>query len=209
MLKIDNLVYSIGDFNLGPVSFSMEKGDYLAVFGPSGAGKSLLLELIAGLRFPASGSVCIDSKEYVNIGAQNRPVGMLFQDYALFPHLSVFDNIAYSLRLKKTNRDTIEKRVKELSDYFSIGNLLKREIEGLSGGEKQRVALARAIAYDPVILLLDEPLSALDDDLRAEAVETLASLKRAGQTIIHVTHNRNEVGTLATKSLYMSGGLIK
>jgi len=209
MLKIENLVYSIGEFNLGPVSFSMEKGDYLAVFGPSGAGKSLLLELIAGLRFPASGSICIDSKEYVNTGAQNRPVGMLFQDYALFPHLSVFDNIAYSLRLKKTNRDTIEKRVKELSDYFSIGNLLKREIEGLSGGEKQRVALARAIAYDPVILLLDEPLSALDDDLRAEAVETLASLKRAGQTIIHVTHNRNEVGTLAAKNLYMSGGLIK
>jgi len=209
MLKIENLVYSIGDFTLGPVSFTMEKGDYLAVFGPSGAGKSLLLELIAGLRFPASGSICIDSKEYVNTGAQNRPVGMLFQDYALFPHLSVFENIAYSLKLKKTNRDTIEKRVKELSDYFSIGNLLKREIEGLSGGEKQRVALARAIAYDPLILLLDEPLSALDDDLRKEAVETLASLKRAGQTIIHVTHNRNEVGTLAAKNLYMSGGLIK
>jgi ABC-type sugar transport system ATPase subunit len=209
MLKIENLVYSIGDFNLGPVSFSLEKGDYLAVFGPSGAGKSLLLELIAGLRFPSSGSICIDSKDYVNIGAQNRPVGMLFQDYALFPHLSVFENIAYSLRLKKTKSNIIEERVKELSEYFSIGNLLKREIEGLSGGEKQRVALARAIAYDPLVLLLDEPLSALDDDLRAEAVETLDSLKGAGQTIIHVTHNRNEVGTLASKNLYMSGGLLK
>ncbi len=208
MLKIENLVYSVGDFKLGPVSFSIEKGDYLALFGPSGAGKSLLLELIAGLRFPETGTLCIDSKEYVNIGAQHRPVGMLFQDYALFPHLNVFENIAYSLKLKKQSKDVIEVRVKELAEYFSIGNLLTREIEGLSGGEKQRVALARAIAYDPLVLLLDEPLSALDDDLREEAIETLAMLKRTGQTIIHVTHNRNEVGALATKNLYMLKGLV-
>ena len=95
-----------------------------------------------------------------------------------------------------------------MAEYFSIGNLLTREIEGLSGGEKQRVALARAIAYDPLVLLLDEPLSALDDDLREEAIETLAMLKRTGQTIIHVTHNRNEVGALATKNLYMLKGLV-
>ena len=193
MLKIENLVYSIGD--------------YLALFGPSGAGKSLLLELIAGLRFPETGTLCIDSKEYINIGAQHRPVGILFQDYALFPHLNVFENIAYSLKLKKQSKDMIEKRVKELAEYFSIVNLLTRKIDGLSGGEKQRVALARAIAYDPLVLLLDEPLSALDDDLREEAIETLAMLKKAGQTIIHVTHNRNEVGSLATKNMYMSGGL--
>lgn len=208
MLKVDNLTYSTGDFRLGPVSFTMEKGDYLAVFGPSGAGKSMLLELIAGLRFPGSGSITVNSEDYTNIEARHRPVGMLFQDYALFPHMSVFENIAYSLNLKKLKKEKVEKRVLELAEYFSIDNLLKREVDGLSGGEKQRVALARAIAYEPMVLLLDEPLSALDDELREEAAGKLASLKKTGQTIIHVTHNRSEVSELATKNIYLSKGMI-
>lgn len=208
MLKVDNLTYSTGDFRLGPLSFSIEKGDYLAVFGPSGAGKSMLLELIAGLRFPDSGSISVHSNNYTNIEARHRPVGMLFQDYALFPHMTVFENIAYSLYLKKQRKENIEKRVQELAEYFSIDRLLKRETDGLSGGEKQRVALARAIAYEPLVLLLDEPLSALDDELREEAAGTLASLKKSGQTIIHVTHNRSEVRELATKNIYLSKGII-
>lgn len=208
MLKVDNLTYSTGDFRLGPLSFSIDQGDYLAVFGPSGAGKSMLLELIAGLRFPNSGSIKVNSKNYTNIEARHRPVGMLFQDYALFPHMSVFENIAYSLNLKKIKKEKVEKRVFELSEYFSIDNLLKREVDGLSGGEKQRVALARAIAYEPLVLLLDEPLSALDDELREGAAGKLASLKNTGQTIIHVTHNRSEVSGLATKNIYLSKGII-
>lgn len=208
MLKVDNLTYSTGEFRLGPVSFSMEKGDYLAVFGPSGAGKSMLLELIAGLRFPDSGSITVNLKNCTNIEARHRPVGMLFQDYALFPHMSVFENIAYSLNLKKLTKEKVGKRVLELAEYFSIANLLKREVDGLSGGEKQRVALARAIAYEPLVLLLDEPLSALDDYLREEAAAILASLKKSGQTIIHVTHNRFEVSDLATKNIYLSKGII-
>lgn len=209
MLKIDSLEFSIGDFNLGPLSFQLEEGGYLAVFGPSGAGKSILMELIAGLRMPKGGKIIIDSVDYTFSSPKSRPVGLLFQDYALFPHLSVFDNIAFSLKILKNSKTQIDMRVNMLSEYFSIEKLLKRDIGSLSGGERQRVALARAIAHQPRVLLLDEPLSALDEELRKGAQETLKNLKNSGQTIIHVTHNREEVEGMATKSILLGQGFIK
>lgn len=209
MLKIDSLEFSIGDFNLGPLSFQLEEGEYLAVFGPSGAGKSILMELIAGLRMPKGGKIIIDSVDYTFSSPKSRPVGLLFQDYALFPHLSVFDNIAFSLKILKNSKTQIDMRVNMLSEYFSIEKLLKRDIGSLSGGERQRVALARAIAHQPRVLLLDEPLSALDEELRKGAQETLKNLKNSGQTIIHVTHNREEVEGMATKSILLGQGFIK
>lgn len=209
MLKIDSLEFSIGDFNLGPLSFHLEEGGYLAVFGPSGAGKSILMELIAGLRMPKGGKIIIDSVDYTFSSPKSRPVGLLFQDYALFPHLSVFDNIAFSLKILKNSKTQIDMRVNMLSEYFSIEKLLKRDIGSLSGGERQRVALARAIAHQPRVLLLDEPLSALDEELRKGAQETLKNLKNSGQTIIHVTHNREEVEGMATKSILLGQGFIK
>ena len=120
MLKIDSLEFSIGDFNLGPLSFQLEEGGYLAVFGPSGAGKSILMELIAGLRMPKGGKIIIDSVDYTFSSPKSRPVGLLFQDYALFPHLSVFDNIAFSLKILKNSKTQIDMRVNMLSEYFSI-----------------------------------------------------------------------------------------
>ena len=209
MLKIDSLEFSIGDFNLGPLSFQLEEGGYLAVFGPSGAGKSILMELIAGLRMPKGGKIIIDSVDYTFSSPKSRPVGLLFQDYALFPHLSVFDNIAFSLKILKNSKTQIDMRVNMLSEYFSIEKLLKRDIGSLSGGERQRVALARAIAHQPRVLLLDEPLSALDEELRKGAQETLKNLKNSGQTIIHVTHNKEEVEGMATKSILLGQGFIK
>ncbi|MEN6618654.1 MAG: ATP-binding cassette domain-containing protein [Rikenellaceae bacterium] len=208
MLKIDSLEFSIGDFNLGPLSFELEEG-YLALFGPSGSGKSMLMELIAGLRRPARGKIIIDSIDHTFSSPRQRPVGLFFQDYALFPHLSVFDNIAFSLRILKKERKQIDVRVKILAEYFSIERLLRRDIGTLSGGERQRVALARAIAHQPRILILDEPISALDEELRKGAKETLKNLKNSGQTIIHVTHNSNEVEDLATKSILLDHGFIK
>jgi len=167
------------------------------------------MELIAGLRRAKNGKIIIDSANHTFTPPRERPVGLLFQDYALFPHLSVYDNIAFPLRIMKKESKVIDSRVKTLADYFSIEKLTGRDVGTLSGGERQRVALARAIAYEPNILILDEPLSALDEDLREEAKQTLADLKKMGQTIIHVTHNRNEIEGLASKSIALFQGFIK
>lgn len=206
MVKLNNIHYKADDFTLGPVSMELETGGYFAVFGPSGSGKSMLLEIIAGLRTPAGGEIIIDNSDYTFVPARKRPVGMLFQDYALFPNMSVFENIAFPLRISGKNEEEIRRDVSVLSEQFFIQSLLQRNITGLSGGEKQRVALARALAHQPSVLLLDEPLSALDEELREEAVKTLAILKKDGQTVIHVTHNRNEVSDLATRCFRMSEG---
>ncbi len=209
MLEIKEIELLAGEFKLGPISIDLEENGYLAISGPSGSGKSMLLELIAGIRKPDKGEIIIDKRDYTNSTAPARPVGLLFQDYALFPHLNVYDNIAFSLRILKKDNLFIQSRIENLAYDFSIYNLLNRDISSLSGGEKQRVALARAIAYQPRILLLDEPLSALDEDLRGEAKKNLLILKDTGQTIIHVTHNKDEVEGLATKSIVLTQGFIK
>ncbi len=199
VLEIDNLTSKAGDFVFGPLSLSLDRGDYLAVFGPSGSGKSLFLELIAGIRTQQKGKIIIDGTDFSNAPARKRPVAMLFQDYALFPHLNVYHNIVFPLKMRGLEKAAHKERVDELSEYLSIGHLLKRDTLNLSGGERQRVALARAIASKPMILLLDEPLSALDHHLRSDAIELLKKVNKPGITIIHVTHNREEIEELARK----------
>ena len=203
-LVVKNLVYSIGEFTLGPVDFTLERGGYLALFGPSGSGKSLFMELLSGIRRADKGSVLINGTDYTSLPARRRPVALLFQDYALFPHMTVFENIAFPLRMKGVSSDKRAVKIEELSALLSIKHLLHRVPEGLSGGEKQRVALARAIAGDPELLLLDEPLSALDHELRADASELLKIIKESGRTIIHVTHNREEIEGLATEMVHFN-----
>lgn len=200
-LEIRDLVCKAGDFSLGPVDISLERGAYLALFGPSGSGKSLFLETIAGIRKSNRGFVTVDGMECTKLPPQKRPVAMLFQDYALFPHMKVSDNIAFSLRMKGKGREEQERRVMELSRYLSIEDLLERDPDSLSGGERQRVALARAIASEPRLLLLDEPLSALDQELREDASELLKKINLLGITIIHVTHNKAEIEGIATQTL--------
>ncbi|HCT93396.1 MAG: hypothetical protein A2X19_00930 [Bacteroidetes bacterium GWE2_39_28] len=200
LLNIKDLICKAGDFILGPVNISLERGSYLALFGPSGSGKSLFLETIAGIRRAESGSIMIDGNECIYLPPQKRPVAMLFQDYALFPHLSVFENIAFALKMRGEDKVHQIKRVDELCRYLSIEKLKSREPDSLSGGEKQRVALARAIAPEPLILLLDEPLSALDENLRGEASELLRKINLLGITIIHVTHNKEEIAGVASQT---------
>jgi len=202
MLEINNLIYSVGNFTLGPISLILEKGEYLALFGPSGSGKSLFLELISGIRTVQSGTILFDGNEITYTPPQKRPVAMLFQDFALFPHMSVIDNITFPLKMRGYTADEKRKRADELGGYLSIDHLMNRSVEGLSGGEKQRVALARAIACDPAILLLDEPLSALDQELREDAIALLTLVKSSSRAIIHVTHNRDEIQELATRTQY-------
>lgn len=209
ILRIEELEYKAGDFRLGPLSLSVKRGDYLSLAGPSGSGKSMLLELISGLRTPVKGRILFEGRDNTFSSPQERPAALLFQDYALFPHLNVFENIAYPLKNHSVEKKTIKQRVTELAESFFIAHLLKRDTSSLSGGEKQRVALARAIACHPKLLLLDEPLSALDQELRSGAKEVLGKLKLSGQTIVHVTHNRDEVEGLATCSLAMDQGFIR
>lgn len=203
-LIVKDLTYSIGEFTLGPIDITLGKGGYLALFGPSGSGKSLFMELLSGIRRADRGSVIINGTDYTTTPARKRPVAILFQDYALFPHMTVFDNIAFPLRMKGVSSDMRAGKIAELSALLSIKHLLHRVPEGLSGGEKQRVALARAIAGDPELLLLDEPLSALDHELRSYASELLKLIKESGRTIIHVTHNRDEIEGLATEMVHFN-----
>ncbi|MEZ7873900.1 MAG: ATP-binding cassette domain-containing protein [Bacteroidales bacterium] len=208
MVILENIIYKAGLFTLGPINLELPKGSYTALLGPSGSGKSVMLELIAGLRFPEKGKILIDGVDMTNTPARKRPVGMLFQDYALFPHMTVEENIGFPLSISGADKATVAKETWRIASLFKIEGLLKRAIKDLSGGEKQRCALARAMAHQPSVLLLDEPLSALDEELREEAVKTLAILKKEGQTVLHVTHNRGETDGLATSSLHIRGGKI-
>lgn len=198
LLEIKDIKYSVGKFTLPPVNLTVEEGSYTMLLGPSGSGKSVLLELIAGLRKPRSGAILLDGERIDTLPPAERSVGLLFQDYALFPHISVFKNIGYSLQLKHINRDKIREEVEKLAEEFEIGSLLQRFPDTLSGGERQRVALARTLISRPRLLLLDEPLSALDAPLRNASRAFLKQINQSGQTIIHVTHDHQEKEELAT-----------
>src|SRR5574344_331862 len=188
MLKVDNISYSVGNFSLKNFSLELHKGEYCGLMGGSGSGKSILLELICGLREVESGDIIC-----------NGSIGILFQDYALFPSMSVFDNIAYPLRCKREEKNEIKSKVDTIAQDFSISPLLKRYPDSLSGGEKQRVALARTLIIRPDLLLLDEPLSALDASLRAESLKMLKELSALGFTILHVSHDIQELSVNADR----------
>lgn len=209
MLELRNINYQTGDFELNNISFSVEDGEYFVLLGPSGAGKSVLLELIAGLTFADSGNIFFNNKDYTDAPAWNRPFGLVFQDLALFPHLNVFDNIAYSLKRLKINKKIINQRVEELSKELEIAHLLSRKPDSLSGGEQQRVALARTLILKPSVLLLDEPLSAVDISLQHELRALLRTINRSGVSIIHVTHSFEEALAMAQRvSIIEKGSLI-
>jgi len=203
MLEIKKLTYAIGNFTLPPLNLTVEEGGYMVLLGPSGSGKSVLLELVAGLRKPCGGSIFIDGVQIDSLPPSGRSVGMLFQDYALFPHISVFQNIGYALRIKHVPKGEIRDEVEKLAHKFGIAPLLHRFPGTLSGGERQRVALARTLIVRPRLLLLDEPLSALDAPLRSASRAFLKQINQSGQTIIHVTHDHQEKEELATSCLQL------
>ncbi len=199
---------TFASFSLKDVSLSIAAGDYFMLLGPSGAGKSLLLELIAGLEQPASGQIFLDGIDITRSRIQHRDVGIVFQDLALFPHLSVKENILYPVHARKMPLDLSLTRMEQLVARLEIGHLLERRPATLSGGERQRAALARVLMYQPKILLLDEPLSSLDVQLRDDTRALLRSLNNEGQTILHVTHDYSEAVSLASHIAVIHEGML-
>lgn len=208
MLEVKNISKSLGSFEIEDVSFEVQQGQYFVLLGVSGAGKSVILKSIAGLINPDNGRVTLEEKNITNQSIQKRNVGLVFQNNTLFPHMTVYDNIAYSLKCKKFKSHQIRQRVEKLAEELEIANLLKRRCLKLSGGEIQRVCLARVLASEPGCLLLDEPLSALDAKARPQMRALLRKLNRNGQTIIHVTHDYTEAVSLATHIAVMENGKI-
>jgi spermidine/putrescine transport system ATP-binding protein len=195
---------------LAEINLSVRRGEFLSLLGPSGCGKTTLLRLIAGLDLPDEGNIRIDGTDATGTPAHQRPVNTVFQSYALFPHLIVRENIAFGLRMKKLARPEIHRRVARIMEITQISELADRQPSQLSGGQKQRVALARAIVNEPQVLLLDEPLGALDLQLRKQLQLELHNLQRQlGMTFIYVTHDQEEALALSDRVAVMNAGRIE
>ncbi len=211
MLELVNISKNFNKVNaLDDVSLSIDKGVFFAVLGSSGCGKSTLLNIIAGLIKPDKGEVIIDELNMKDTPPNKRNIGMIFQDFFVYPHLNVFENISYPLKLQKIyNKNETEKKVKEIAGYMNISDLLERKGFELSGGEKQRVALARAIVKSPLLFLLDEPLSSLDYQLKLKIRSELKKIHRdLGKTFVYVTHDQTDAIYLADKVAVMDKGKI-
>ncbi len=208
MLGLDKIQHTIENFSLTAVSLKIEAGTYFVLVGASGSGKTMLLEIISGLCDPKQGRVLLNGKDITKIPIQKRNIGLVYQSRSLFPHMNVFDNIAYPLRSKKISKTEIKKEVSKISEELGITHLLQRKTQTLSGGEAQRVTLARTLIFKPDILLLDEPLSFLDVQLRKGMMQLLQEINRSGQTILHVTHDYSEALQLGKQMAVIENGRI-
>lgn len=195
---------------LHQIDLEVQNKEFLVLLGPSGCGKTTLLKIIAGLLPANSGSVLLNGKDITNVPAYNRDIGMVFQNYALFPHMTVFQNIAFGLRMRKVSKDEIVDRVEEALQLVRLKGFGNRPIKQLSGGQQQRVALARALVLKPSLLLMDEPLSNLDAKLRAQVRVEIAQIQRKlGLTTILVTHDQTEAMTMGDRIILMQDGVIQ
>ncbi len=195
---------------LDDINLSAQAGDFVAIMGPSGCGKTTLLRVIAGLEGVSSGKVCLKGSDIVNLPMHQRNTPMVWQSFALFPHLNVHQNIAFGLTLTSHRKAEVQRKVHDVAAMVHLETMLERRISQLSGGQKQRVAIARALVTEPPILLLDEPMSALDPHLRVRMQGELKRLQQAlGITFIYVTHNQNEAFSMADKVVVMNQGRIE
>ena len=198
-------VVAVSDFNL-----EIKDKEFIILVGPSGCGKSTTLRMVAGLEEITEGEVYIGDRLVNDVAPKDRDIAMVFQNYALYPHMSVFDNMAFGLKLRKTSKDEIKRRVEEAARILDISHLLERKPKALSGGQRQRVALGRAIVREPKVFLLDEPLSNLDAKLRAQMRTEISKLhQRLGTTFMYVTHDQTEAMTMGTRIVVMKDGFIQ
>ncbi|CAK7022752.1 Spermidine/putrescine import ATP-binding protein PotA [Saezia sanguinis] len=207
-LRIDAIVKTYDDFTaVDRVSLDVARGEIFALLGPSGCGKSTLLRMLAGFETPTSGRILLNGKDLTDEPPYRRPVNMMFQSYALFPHLSVWDNIAFGLKRDKLPKAQVNERVDDMLRLTQLTKYAKRKPHQLSGGQQQRVALARSLAKRPQLLLLDEPLGALDKKLReATQIELVNIIEQVGVTCVMVTHDQEEAMTMASRIAVMSEG---
>lgn len=208
MLKLKSINKSFGQFALKDINMDIREGEYYVLLGRSGSGKTRLLELITGLTVPDSGEIWLNKENITGKKIQKRGIGLVFQDYALFPNMTVAANIAYPLNSSKTGKNDIDTMVGSIAGKMNISHLLNRYIHNLSGGELQRVALARTLVTSPKLLLLDEPMASIDASLKDDIKRLLRNLNKSGLTIIHVTHDYREAISLAGRVGVMHNGHI-
>ena len=209
VIEIRDLCIQQGDFQIRNLNLELESGSYGVLMGKSGCGKTTVMESICGLRAISSGSIVLDGVDVTKLRPGERNIGYVPQDGALFPTMSVFEQIAFGLRIRYADKTSIESRVNEVANMLGIVKLLNRMPHGLSGGETQRVAIGRALAVRPAILCLDEPLSALDEDTRDEMIALLGRLRRETRiTTLHITHQRSEARALADRLFVLDNGVL-
>ena len=211
MLRLESIGKKFGSFvAVDDVSLEVPEGEFLTLLGPSGCGKTTTLRMIAGFESATSGRILLGGRDITRLAPQRRGIGMVFQNYALFPHLNVFENVAFGLRAAGVKRGALPGRVSAALDLVGLADLAKRRVQDLSGGQQQRIAVARAIAPEPRLLLLDEPLSNLDAAMRERTrTEMRALLKRLGMTAIFVTHDQEEAFALSDRIAVMNAGRLQ
>ena len=210
MIRLERIHMAQGAFELRDLTLDIPQGSYAVLMGASGSGKTTVLELLCGLRFPQSGRVIICDRDMTDAVPAARDVGYVPQDGALFKTMTVRENLAFALVVRRYREADIEARVQEVAELLDIVPLLDRRPAGLSGGERQRTALGRALSFRPKVLLLDEPLSALDDETRERIMNLLMQVQQhTGVTTLHVTHNRREAEGLGTLGLKITKGAIE
>src|SRR6059036_3652959 len=210
-VTLDHITKKYGEVTaVNDLNIQIRDQEFLVLVGPSGCGKSTALRLIAGLEEASMGDIYIGDRRVNDVAPKDRDIAMVFQSYALYPHMTVYDNLAFGLKLRKTPKSEIDRRVKEAAEILGLQNLLKRKPKQLSGGQRQRVALGRAIVREPLVFLMDEPLSNLDAKLR---VQTRAEIKklhaRLQTTTIYVTHDQVEAMTMGDRIVVMKDGLVQ
>ena len=211
VLELKDIVKSFGETEvLKGVSLAIEEGEFVTFLGSSGCGKTTILRIVAGLEYPDGGSVLIEGKNVENLGPEKRNVNMVFQNYALFPHMNVEQNIGYGLKIKGVAKDEIKKRVKEMLRLVQLEGFESRKPSAMSGGQRQRVAIARALVNNPRVLLLDEPLGALDLQLRRQMQIELKHLqKELGITFVYITHDQEEAINMSDRIVILNNGVIE
>ena len=208
-IKVENISKSFGNTCvLKDISFQVKDGHLLALLGPSGCGKTTLLRIIAGLEYADEGNIFVGEKNLTPIPVEKRNIGVVFQNYALIPHMTVYNNIAYGLKIRKVPRDKIREQVEKYIALIGLEGMMDRKVTQLSGGQQQRVSIARALAMNPDILFFDEPTSALDPELTGEILKVIKDLAAEHMTMVIVTHEMNFAKNVSDHVIFMDNGYI-